>query len=510
MTVNVTNPIRFWSRYGPAGKVALRYRGDAATYTELDQQVNALTCSLQAEGVAPGDRVALMANNSLDWCRVALATLRLGAILVPVNPRLVTGEVAYQFERTAPRLVFTDPELADVPRAAVAAAKLEAPVIELGGDAYSRMTDEAASPGTTPMTGADDPAMIVFTSGTTGDPKGALLTHGNILSTASDRVVYDIHFDAGSRLLLPLPLAFAGGFVVSLCPGMVAGAETVLERVFDPATLLDLLVRHQITGMQGVPILWQAIAADPAFATAELSAMRWGLTGGAPVPLRVLETWRDRGVVIRQCYGLTEASGFVTALPEHLALNRPESAGVPSIHCEVRIVDDRDLDQAPGEPGEILVRGPGVMREYWDDPHSTKETLVGGWLRTGDIGVVDEHGLVTIVDRKKSMIISGGMNIYPAEVERALGLLGGIQESCVIGVPDARWGEAAAAIIVADAPLAIADVIAHCRRELADFKVPRYVVVEQVPLPRTSSGKIARSLVIERFRSLPDRVAPAR
>ena len=245
--------------------------------------------------------------------------------------------------------------------------------------------------------------------------------------------------------------------------------------------------------MIGVPVMWQGIADGAGFAEADLGRLTTAITGGAPVPETLLRTYQRKGVLIRQAYGLTEATALVAMLPPALALEKPKACGRPVLHTRLRLVDDTGRECPTGETGEILVQGPQVMAGYWGDEAATAAALEDGWLHTGDLGRLDGDGLLEIVDRKHDLIISGGLNVYPAEIERVLADFPGMAEAAVVGVPDPRWGEVPAAVVRGTAgPIDEAALVAHCRRLLADYKTPRHVVVVDEPLPRSMSGKVVR------------------
>jgi fatty-acyl-CoA synthase len=348
----------------------------------------------------------------------------------------------------------------------------------------------------------DDVALICYTSGTTGLPKGALITHGNIYAGAVAKclAVGQTHRD---RLLIPMPLAYTGGCVALLRDGITPGATTYLEPDADPERFLDLIEKERITSLVSVATLFEMMMQHPRFDSADLSSLTHAVTGGTTVTPHLLQAWMDRGVEITQGYGLTEAGGaFVTLLFPSDAIRKWGFTGKKLMHLDVIIVDEKGNELPPGESGEVLVRGPVVMKGYLGKPDETAKTLEGGWLHTGDVGFLDDEGFLKIVDRVKDMLISGGLNVYPAEIERALGGASGLDEFCVIGVSDERWGEVPMIVASSLDGVDIAVVWERCCDLLADYKRPQYIV-EHGPLPRTLSAKITKKPLREQYPKAP-------
>ena len=291
---------------------------------------------------------------------------------------------------------------------------------------------------------------------------------------------------------------------------MWCGATLVLEPAFDATRALDLIEQQRISVFMAVPLIYQQMADLPRFATADLSSLRIASTGGAAVPPALLQTYLDREVIVVQTYALTEATAGGTTLPSHDGLRKLGSAGVPAMHSELRVVREDGEPCAVGEVGEISIRGPEVMVGYWNNPEATAAALVDGWLRTGDLGYLDEEGYLFVVDRAKDMLISGGLNVYPAEIEKLLAALPGVAELAVIGVPDREWGETPAVIAVGDDAVTPASVLEACRGVLADFKMPRYLVVRTEPLPRNMSGKVLKRELRTAYHDLQSTATPIR
>lgn len=341
----------------------------------------------------------------------------------------------------------------------------------------------------------DDVCIIMYTSGTTGRPKGAMLTHGNLTWNAFN-VLVDQDVIADEVALVSAPLFHTAGLNMMTLPVLLKGGTCVVVEAFDAAGSFDLIARHRITFMFGVPAMFDQMARQPGWADADLSSLRMLSCGGSPVPAPLIEAYQARGLTFLQGYGMTEASPGVLFLDAGHAVSKAGSAGVPHFFSDVRVVRPDLTAVGTGEPGEILVRGPHVMPGYWGLPDETAAVLADGWFRTGDAARIDEDGYVTIVDRLKDMIISGGENVYPAEVEEVLLAHPDIVEAAVIGVPDDRWGEVGRAVVVPREGAAIDpdEVLASLAGRLAKYKIPKSVVVVDA-LPRTASGKLLKARV---------------
>jgi fatty-acyl-CoA synthase len=494
-------------------RTALIHQQQTFSYAELHQRTNRLAHALRAAGVRRGDRVAYLGPNHPSFLETLFATGLLGAVFVPLNTRLAAPEIGYQLADSGARTLIHDPSLYDPtdngggskgdggasPAEASPAVKHR---IELG-DPYEQVL--AAAPDTTidEPVGPDDICMIMYTSGTTGRAKGAMLTHGNLTWNAIN-VLIDQDIAADEVALVSAPLFHTAGLNMITLPVFLKGGTCVLVGAFDPAGTLDLIERHRITFMFGVPAMFDQIARQARWAEADLSSVRQLTCGGAPVPTPLIATYQSRGLNFQQGYGMTEAAPGTLFLAAEHAVSKAGSAGVPHFFTDVRVTGPDLSPVAVGEPGEIVVRGPNVMAGYWGLPEETAAAFVDGWFRSGDLARVDEDGFVTIVDRLKDMIISGGENVYPAEVEDVLLGHPAIVECAVIGVPDEKWGEVPRAVVVAQegARLDPDEVIAFLSGRLAKYKIPKSVVVAET-LPRTASGKLLKSRVRARFGAGP-------
>ncbi|MEV5840221.1 AMP-binding protein [Nocardia sp. NPDC052112] len=500
--MNLADLTRYWGKTRPHQQ-AIVFGDTAETWAELDAVTDALARGLAARGVGKGDRVAVMMLNRPELAHVILATLKLGAISVPLNFRLTAKELAPMVLDSAPRVVIIEDEF--TPLLKVAAEQIPIETYAIGGSAH-RPYDTLIDPGSAPRVNiaGDDAAFICYTSGTTGVQKGALVTHRSAMAPGIAQTVSH-GFTARDRVLCAAPLVYTGSVLsVFMQLVVVPGSTMVLLREYDPQIALDTLEREQITATTVVPVIWERMTTLPDFGARKLAKFTYAGTGGAPVGLDLVEFYRDHGIPLTQAYGLTEASGIVATLNYQDALSRPGFAGLALVGTQVEI-GDPGVDTPAGEVGEILVRGEHVMREYWNKPEATAATLVDGWLRTGDLGLQDEGGFLKIVDRSKDMLISGGLNVYPAEIEKVLHCIEGVGDLAVIGVKDDRWGEVPMVIFHSRRPAAevVAEIALLAGANLAKFKRPKHAVALREPLPRTFSGKLAKPLLRRRFPEVP-------
>lgn len=472
--------------------------GDARyTYQELDARAARAAGALTATGVAVGDRVAALLPNSVAYVDVMLACARLGAICVPLSTRLTSAELEFIVGDSQPHTLITGAAFAATAQQLAQASAIKSLLIS-GGDGPESFESVCAQAESEPVRdlGADDTVAIIYTSGTTGRPKGAMLTHGNFFWTNLN-IAIALDMTSDERSLMVLPMFHIGGWNVNTLSVWWKGGCVYVEEAFDAQRALHLIQQERITSVMGVPTIYQMLAEHPAFASTDISSVRTFVCGGAPLPVSLIQQYQQRGASFVQGYGLTEAAPNCLILPAEDSVRKAGAAGRPYFFADVRVVDADDRDVAAGETGEIIVGGPSVMKGYWGLPQETADALRGGWLRTGDVGLVDGEGTITIVDRVKDMYISGGENVYPAEVEKTLAGHPEIAEAAVIGVSDERWGEAGLAIVVlrgdtaADATSA-GRIKEFCAERLAKFKVPRDVVFTD-SLPRNSTGKLLKT-----------------
>ncbi|MEO5533897.1 MAG: long-chain fatty acid--CoA ligase [Pseudolysinimonas sp.] len=499
------------ARTSPTSVALIHGDGETVTYAQLAEQSARWSAVLAQHGIAAGDRVAFLGENQPAFVEVLFGAARVGVVFVPINTRLTAPEVAYILADSGARLVVHDARSVAVVEAAVvqaavapAAAGGSIATLEIGGSADLAVAAVAPIP-PAPGVELDDPAVILYTSGTTGRPKGAVLSHGN-LTWNSFNVLVDVDLVSTDVALIISPLFHAASLGMGLLPVLLKGATAVLERAFDPGRALSLIERHRVTMLSGVPTTYQFMAEHPDWDDTDLSSLAKLTCGGSPVPTRVLEAYEARGLSFSQGYGMTEASPGATYLPAAQTRAKMGSAGIPHFFTEVRVIGQDGepiVGRSEGDAtvGEIQVRGPNVTRGYHGNPEATAEALTSdGWFRSGDLGSLDDEGYLFVADRLKDMIISGGENIYPAEVEDLILGLADVTGAAVIGIPDERWGETPWAIVTLrpGTDLSTERLAAHLDGRLARYKIPKNVVVVE-ELPRTASGKIRKLELRERF-----------
>ena len=468
------------------------------TYAELDAQTNRFAARLTRQlGVGTGERVAFIGRNSVDLVIAHLAAVRAGAIFLPLNWRLTLPELTFQTCDARPRALLFDDGYESV--AADLAAQTPG-LVTTHVETLRRESAAMATQYTSRMRDACAASTILYTSGTSGRPKGAVLSERNAFFTA-------INFSLLSRInhssvfLCDLPLFHVAALIGIVRPILAQGGTLLVSPAFDPAATLARLSDPAlgVTHYMCVPQMAQTLRQHPDYARADLSRLVAFVTGGAPNPPALVERFVDDGVPMLNGYGLTEAAGTVLGMPPGdlacLAL-KPGSAGLPPPTLRVRLVKDDGEEAVADEVGEIWVQGPNVGIGYWEQPAATANTFADGWLRTGDAAYRDTDGFYYLVDRKKDMYISGGENVYPAEVEAAIMELEAVAEVAVFGVPDEQWGEAGCAYVIRrdGATVAAEDLIAHCQTRLARYKIPKWVVFT-TSVPRTASGKVQKHLL---------------
>jgi fatty-acyl-CoA synthase len=472
------------------------------SYAQFDARISRLAAHLRGTlGIARGDRVAVLAMNTTDTLEVQFACGRIGAVFLPLNTRLTVPELQFIVGDAGPKLMIHDAELADIAGEVGRSCQVPA-ALRLGADG----SYEAAIAAARPLDQAeemmlDDISTIMYTSGTTGQPKGAIITHGMTFWNCVN-LGGPAYISPSSVLLTVLPLFHTGGLNCYTNPVLHAGGTVLIMRAFDPALALALISDPErgINVFFGVPSIYQFMAQHPSFASSDFSRLVIGGVGGAPMPVPLLKVWEARGVALQQGYGMTETSPAVLALDREDAARKAGSSGKPVLHTEVRIVRPDGAEAGIGELGELWVKGPNITPGYWNRPDANQSSFTDGWLHTGDAARVDEEGFYYIVDRWKDMYISGGENVYPAEVENVLHQLAAVAEAAVIGIPDQQWGEVGVAIVALKAgqSLAAAEVPAHCAANLARFTCPRLIHFVDA-LPRNATGKIHKPTLRKTF-----------
>ena len=483
------------------------------TYGELDAVVDRVAAALAGAGVAKGDRLALLSRNCWQYVALSFATARLGAVLVPLNFMLGAEEVAYLLEHSGASALVCQDALVPVAEGALAraggAVRLRGVVRRSAAAAPDGWTDVqtwADTPGTPPdvLVADDDPVRIMYTSGTESRPKGALLTSRALLWQYVSCVVGG-EFNADDVELHSLPLYHCAQLDVFLGPDVYLGATNVLLPAPDPVAVLRTIEQERVTKLFCPPTVWIGLLRCPEFDSADLSSLRKGYYGASPMPVEVLRELQQRLPDVRlwNLYGQTELAPLATVLPPEEQLSHAGSAGRAALNVETRVVDDDDSPVPPGSVGEIVHRSPHAALGYYRDPDATARAFRGGWFHSGDLGVADAEGRITVVDRKKDMIKTGGENVASREVEECVYELDGVAEVAVFAVADPRWVEAVTAVVVPrpGSALRVVDVIAHCRQRLAGYKVPKHVALADA-LPKNPSGKVLKRQLREQYAHL--------
>ena len=482
------------------------------TFTELNARCNQTANALLGQAIKPGDRVAILLKNGIEFVESYFATAKIGAVMVPVNWRLVANEIAYILDDSGSKALIYDADFDDTIaqlrddndvgverfiRVNAIASTADIPTYAVD---YDRVTQ--AMPDTEPPVGAcdNDLLFIMYTSGTTGRPKGVMHSHhGMLWAELTSMTTSDLRND--DRFLLPMPM-FHVGCLNPVSMLVHRGATGVIMRNIDIHLMFKAIEQERITIAMSVPALLQSMLAAPERQQTDMSSIRWIATGACPVPVSLLQAYEKIGIAINQAYGLTESCGPGTLLLPRDAKVKAGSCGKPQMHTEARVVDSKGDDVKPGsgEVGELILAGQHIMLGYWNKPEATEEALKNGWLHTGDLCTIDEDGFITVCDRMKDMIISGGENIYPAELENVLAGCPEVVEAAVIGIESEKWGETPLAIVVpsSGASPTPESLKAYCKQNLAGYKVPQlYELVDA--LPRNASGKLLKPVLRKQF-----------
>lgn len=467
--------------------------GQETTFGEWNRRANQTANYLRSLGVNEGDRIAVYASNCSEYLDLFWAAPKIGAILQNLNWRLTVHELAAIVASAEPRLlIYSEDWRTQVEQLKTGLTSVESVVAmtnpgEAECDFSERlsMSDEVHNK---PELTLDHPWGIFYTGGTTGLPKGAVITHGNV-TWNSVNTITSWGLTGQHRAALQLPFFHIGGPNIFMAPLVHAGGTTVLCEGFDPQQTFDLVERSGITHYVGVPTMFQMLQSHPRWESADFSKLELVISGGAPCPLPVMEKFWERGVDFKMGYGLTEASGNNFWLPREWVREKPGSVGYPIFHINMKVIHEDGTECASGEGGELLIRGPHIMAGYWNNPEATRDVIRDGWLHTGDIAMVDGDGCFSILGRSKEMFISGGENVYPAEIESALLGHPGVQEAAVISLPDEKWGEIGQAFVVDSGSYDEQSVWDYLTERLARYKLPRSIEVVDA-LPLTAIGKI--------------------
>jgi len=493
--MNICRWIYWWADRTP-DKTAIRFQGEEVSYRELAIDVDRTAVALQRLGVKSGQRIAWLGYNSPQFLSTLFACARIGAIIVPLNFRLAPAEHLYMLKNAGAKLLVFDPRFAKTAEL-VAEKRKSCKLISLTGDMHEeasaslpQLKRQADGPVKGELVHPESPLLIAYTSGTTGRPKGAVMTqramHWNGLNS---QFMHDLRRD--DHVLTALPFFHVGGLNIQTTPALQVGATATLIEKFHAGEFLTLVEQDRPSLTVLVPTQMQAIAAHRRWHDTDLSSLRCVTTGSTMVQMPLLNIWHDHDIPVIQIYGCTESGPIAIHQVLESVRSSAGSIGRPAMYCDVRIVDDKGKDVATGDAGEFLLRGPGILQEYWKDPQATEECLQSGWLHTGDMGYRDKDGDYFVVDRKKRLIISGGENIYPSEIERVLLEHPGITEAVVVGHPHKKWGEVPAAAFVCGEEHVPGpdDLIGLLEGRVGHMKLPRYFVQFDA-LPKNAMGKV--------------------
>ncbi|MFV9503492.1 MAG: acyl-CoA synthetase [Oscillochloridaceae bacterium umkhey_bin13] len=485
------------------------------TYAEFDRICNRLAHGLAAQGIGVGDRVAILARNSHAFAALRFALARLGAVLVPINFMLNAEEAGFILRHAGARMLWVGPDLVELGQAAATHAPAVEQLLWLPGEAPAdppsgmlTFADLLAERDDEPIMELDSrmPLQIIYTSGTESLPKGAVLSHEAVLWEYVSCVV-EGEINHSDVVLHALPLYHCAQLDVFLGPCVYVGATNLITGHPRPEVILPLIERHRVNSFFAPPTIWIALLRSALFERSDLASLRKGYYGASIMPVEVLLELQRRLPQVRlwNFYGQTEIAPLATVLRPEDQLRKAGSAGKPVLNVETRVVDPEGRDVAPGEIGEIVHRSPQLLNAYYHNEAKTNEAFAGGWFHSGDLATIDEEGYITVVDRKKDMIKTGGENVASREVEETIYRLGAVAEVAVIGVPDPYWVEAVTAVVVLkqDHTLNEAEVIEHCRSHLAHFKAPKHVVFA-TSLPKNPSGKLLKRELRERYQQLAE------
>jgi len=476
------------------------------SYKELNERVNRLANALLEKGICKGDRVATFCYNCNQMLETYFAVSKIGAIIVPLNFRLEAPETTFMLRDSGSKaLVFQD-YFSEMIRSLQPSVHIPSKnFIVIGEKAapwenYDELLEKSSpeEPKAEDIE-IDDPQMIMYTSGTTGVPKGALMSHGKTLFNTLNAQIY---FDLTSKdiMLVVMPLFHSGGLNICAVPILYQGGTAVVQSAFDPHETLALMEKHRVTAGLVVPTMLNFFLKKGGLDNFDLSSLRLLVIGGEPLPVALIEEYEKRNICIRQVFGQTETSIQLCQMPNEKDGKKIGSVGRSVFHADVRIVDKQGKDAPPGEVGELILKGPTQMLGYWNNPEETAKSIRDGWLYTGDLAKMDEEGYVYIVDRARDVIISGGENIYPAEIERVYASNPKILEVAVIGVPDTKWGEVGKALIVLKEGEAMTEeeAIGFLKGKIAKYKIPKQVQFTD-EFPKTASGKIKKAQLKKKY-----------
>lgn len=483
-------------------KLALIGENDQVTYKQMSENINRIARSLQERLLLKkGDRLGLLLPNGIEYVMILFAAAKIGSIVVPLNTRLTATELVFQMNDSQTTAIIIGREFADLGKQIIDKTKITS-VMWLDGGLKSLLeqvqTTQCEEASLQEVDGSS-PFIICYTSGTTGRPKGAVLTQENMFWNALNNQL-SLDITSNDITLTLLPLFHIGGIGLFSLPVLFMGGTVIIPAKFDTTQVLKLIEQYRITLIMGVPTIHDSIRKDPKFNDTDLTSVRWFYSGGAPCPLELISFFTEKGLPFGQGFGMTETSPTVFLQTKDHYLESKGSIGKAAMFTDIRVVDHSGKDVAPGEVGELWIKGPNVFKEYWNLPKETENSFQNGWFLTGDLVKKDKDGFVYIAGRKKEMIISGGENIYPLEIEQVIAKLDLVQETAVIGVSDEIWGEVPVAIVSLQegTTLTKKTIQDHCQRYLAKYKVPKEVHFVSV-LPKNATGKIDKAFIKKQF-----------
>ncbi|MGO4392304.1 class I adenylate-forming enzyme family protein [Variovorax sp. M-6] len=498
MSINIGNLLTRRAKLHPE-LTAFVAAGRTLSFSELDAYADRVASALATLSIGRGDRVAVMLRNGAEYCALYYAAAKLGAILCCINWRLAAPEVAYILADSGARALIFDVDFLPVVRSAVEQSPVEH--MRVVGDAgqlsgigrFEALVAEASGVLSAPPVSPELPLAICYTSGTTGRPKGAVLTHAQMCGVAST-ICHTLDFRQRDVTLIAAPMFHVGGLsFVTLF--VHCGATAISMPGWNAEQALDLIRVHKVNHFFAVPTMLELLLAAARERSSDLASVRWILSGGAPMPLHLAREFSELGIPLLESYGCTETAGAAATMDAAHVLSKPGSIGKPFIHTDMRLVDADGNEPATGEIGEVQVRAPHVFEGYWNNKAATDAVFDGEWLMTGDLARRDADGYLYVVDRKKHMIICGGENVYPAEVEQVLGTHPAIAEVAIVGAPDPKWGEAVRAVVVLrpGCALSLGEAREHCQGKIASYKMPTSLTISPEPLRRTVTGKLMKA-----------------
>ncbi|MBV1880611.1 MAG: o-succinylbenzoate--CoA ligase [Pseudomonadales bacterium] len=486
-------------------RLALVDRHKSFTYKELNQRCNRLANTLRDKGVRPGDRICSLLQNGHEHFELIFAAAKIGAIYLPINFRLTVPEIEYIVRDSGSQSFFYHDEFSELAKGLASVVRFQNTVYcgrstTCDDEAeYEAFLGAGSNQEINARVDPDDVALLMYTSGTTGRPKGAMLTHANHVSNVH-QITQRLPINADTRALGVTPMFHIGGTSITMLPTLYQGGTVVTLPAFDPLAVLELIEKEKLTALFCVPSMWQMIVDELNKKDFDLSSIDFLMTGAAPTPLHILKYFQERGHAFYEGFGMTEMAPIVSILDKWDSERKNGSVGYPAFNVDIRIIDENEQDMPTNGVGEILCRGPNMLKGYWNNPKATSDALKGGWYHSGDLGYLDDEGYLYVVDRKKDMIISGGENVYPAEIEQVIYQNEAIGEVAVIGIPHDKWQEVPAACIVIKEGfnLSESDLMTFCSERLARFKVPKTIFFTD-ELPKSGAGKILKTELRKTF-----------